>query len=99
MIKDLIPSLIRTWMPIVVGFIVSFLTMLGVNVTDDQKATLMVLLASIVSAVYYTVVRFLESKFPQLSWLLGYPTQPAKYTSDGKTLDFVPEGADGNDGH
>jgi hypothetical protein len=73
-VSDLLKSIIRTFVPVVVGLILSALAKAQIEI-DDQALT------QIVDAVfvggYYALVRFLEVRFPQLGWLLGLPTTPA----------------------
>lgn len=81
--QDLLRSVVRTFVPVVVGLIISGLAMAGVEV--DQAA-----LTSVIDAIfvglYYTVVRFLESKNKQFGWFLGLPTPPTYATTyDAKT--------------
>lgn len=76
---NLLPSIIRTGVPLVVGFIASWLAALGITVDDDQRAVLVSLFGSVVGALYYVVARVLERRFPQLTWLLGSAVQPAAY--------------------
>lgn len=76
-------SLIRTYVPIGVGAVVSWLTVRGVAVDPQDAASLAVALTGIVSAGYYLVVRLFEKKFPQVGWLLGQ-AKVVKYTDSPK---------------
>ncbi|NND36543.1 MAG: hypothetical protein HKN81_05340 [Gammaproteobacteria bacterium] len=64
--NDFLVSLIRTWVPIVVG---SVAAMIGVDV--DAAA-----ITGAVIAVYYAAVRFLELRYPRIGVLLGRTQQP-----------------------
>jgi len=70
-------SLIRTWVPIAVGFVLSWLAVnAGVVVDDDSKAQLVAGLTAVLIALYYGLVHLLEQKFPKFGWLLGQATRP-----------------------
>lgn len=83
---NLVPSLIRTYVPIIVGTFISWLITLGVTLDVDTEAGLVAALTAILIAVYYTVVRLLEKKWPALSVLLGSSQIPAQYTPDGAAI-------------
>ena len=74
--SDLIPSLIRTYTPIIVGQLVAWLTLKGVQLDDATVVGLTAALGGTVSAVYYLVVRLLEKKFPAIGVLLGSTRKP-----------------------
>ena len=74
--RDLQTSVIRTATPYLVGLIVTLFGFAGVSLPEDLKTSLVPLIAFIVSTIYYMVVRFLESKYPKLGWLLGTPIEP-----------------------
>lgn len=78
--SDFLTSLIRTYVPIAVGAVVSWLATRGINLDSAAAAGLASFLTGILSAVYYLAVRLLEKKFPQLGWLLGSAKKP-EYTS------------------
>ena len=75
---NLFVSLIRTYVPIAVG---AFLTYLAINfnVVVDAGTSLGLTTAftGLVMAVYYTLARFLESRWPWFGVLLGSTRQPA----------------------
>lgn len=81
------PSIVRTVTPVVVGYVLTYL--LGVEtgwlrdlatsfgLTEDSISTgLTLTVASILTSVYYAVVRWLEGNFPQAGVLLGMARQP-----------------------
>jgi uncharacterized membrane protein (DUF441 family) len=74
--QNVVLSLVRTWVPIVVGSVVSWLAGLGLDVNTDAKGAMTVLMTAILIGLYYTVVRLLEKQFPWIGILLGAPTQP-----------------------
>lgn len=81
--NNFVTSLIRTYVPIAVGAIVSYLLTLGVQLDANTQAGLVVALTGVLQAVYYLVARLLERKFPQFSVLLGSASQP-KYVEPTK---------------
>lgn len=74
--KDLLASLIRTYVPILVGLFGPALTN-WVGLTDVQVNAVMV---AVITAVYYGVVRVIETYvWPHIGVLLGYVRQPVAY--------------------
>lgn len=73
-----ITSVIRTTVPYIVSAIVSFLTVNGVDVSDDTKVALASVLTTLLGNLYYIVVRKLELKYPEHRWglLLGSESKP-----------------------
>lgn len=79
---DFVTSLIRTYVPILVGQLAAWLALKGVQLDDAAVAGLVAFVGGAISAVYYLVVRLIEQKFPQAGILLGSTKKP-EYT-DGK---------------
>lgn len=77
--KTLVPSLIRTYVPVAVGALISWLLTLGVEVGADAKAGLIAGGTGVLIAAYYTLVRLAEQKWPWVSVLLGSSKQPEVY--------------------
>lgn len=76
---DVRNSLIRTFVPILVGLAVSLGLKFGFELDVEGVTDLS---TALVTAVYYAAVRFLEVKVsPKWGWLLGKPKQPV-YTQD-----------------
>lgn len=69
--ENLLVSLKRTLVPIVVGAVAA--TFLAGYVDPDALEKV---LSGVISAVYYTVVRLVETKFPGAGVLLGSKAQP-----------------------
>lgn len=82
--NTLILSLIRTYVPVVVGAFIAWLISLGVTLDASTEAGLVTALTGILIAVYYTLARLLERKWPALSVLLGTTQIPAGYTPTGE---------------
>lgn len=70
-LKSLIPSTVRTLVPIVVTLLVGW----GFSETA-LTGPVTAVLTLLVTAAYYVVVRLLEQHWDQIGWLLGYPKQP-----------------------
>lgn len=70
--QDLLFSLKRTLVPILVGIIMA--SFLGRYIEDSSQ--LNELLSGLIAAVYYTVIRLLETYWPKASILLGAKGQP-----------------------
>lgn len=72
---QLTPSLVRTLVPIIVGYLVSLAARHGWHLNDDNASAL---ITAGVSFVYYAVVRVLEVHCnEQMGWLLGLAKAPA----------------------
>jgi hypothetical protein len=71
-----ITSLIRTWVPIAVGSLISWLITLGVTLNPTTEAGLVTALTGVLIAAYYTVIRLGEKRWPFLGVLLGSATPP-----------------------
>lgn len=69
--SDLLASLKRTLIPIVVGAVAASFLAGYVDPVALERV-----LSGIISAVYYIVVRFLETKYPSVGVLLGEKAQP-----------------------
>jgi hypothetical protein len=77
--SDFVVGLIRTWVPIVVGAVVSWLVTLGVSFDAATEAGLITGLTGLLIGVYYTVVRLLAEKWPWFGYLLGVNKAPSYY--------------------
>lgn len=86
--NDLVTSIIRTWTPILVGAVISWLTARGIHIDPTSAVGIVPFLTAFFSALYYFIVRLLESKFPAFGWLLG---QAKKVTYEG-----TPDAVSGN---
>lgn len=75
-LSDIKDSIIRTVTPLIVGWLLSVLALINVEVTPDTRASLIGLVTAVLSALYYIVVRWAEQRWPGLGWLLGKPVQP-----------------------
>jgi uncharacterized membrane protein YeaQ/YmgE (transglycosylase-associated protein family) len=77
--SNYIISVIRTWVPIIIGGFFGWLVTKGINV-DHSSLVYHAMIDSIVGscmALYYAVVRWLELKVsPKFGWLFGIPSMP-----------------------
>lgn len=73
---NFVTSLIRTYTPIIVGALISWLATFQLVLDADAQAGLIVFLTAVLQGAYYLVVRLLERKFPQLGVLLGSTQKP-----------------------
>lgn len=75
----MIPSLIRTYVPLLVAYLVGWLASLGISVSDEAQAAIVTAIGTVVAGAYYAIVRVLERRWPALALLLGSRQQPAGY--------------------
>jgi len=84
-VRDTIAALIRTYVPIAVGFVLTLLARkYGVVIDDTISTSLTTGLAALVAAVYYAVAKLLEARFTWAGWLLGFNVPPTYPKSVGK---------------
>lgn len=87
---ELGPNLIRTYVPVLVGAIASWLTARGIHVNAATETQIVVALTSVFTAAYYTVARVLEEQFPAIgAVLLG--SRPAQQLEPGDLYPEQPE--------
>lgn len=79
---NLLPSLIRTVVPYLVGLVVTWLTSFGVAVPEETQGALSALLAFAIGTAYYLVVRIFERRKPSVGVLLGIAKTPAYNGAD-----------------
>ena len=75
-------SLIRTYVPIGVGFLVTYLAGVGVVIPEDASNGLILFVGALATALYYLIARAIEKALPGLGRILvglGAGTEP-KYT-------------------
>lgn len=78
-------SLVRTITPLVVGSILSLLAKIGLNIDLEGQQALSTLIDSAFIGGYYLVIRLVETKVPQVGWLLGLAKSPDSYSKDPTT--------------
>jgi hypothetical protein len=70
-----------------VSYIIGGLAAVGIAVPDDVRTWITGAIGTLIAALYYVVVRWLEQRVPWVSVLLGSTKQPmayAKPSADGK---------------
>ena len=92
----LLMSLVRTFVPVVVGSVLAWFATKGIPVDPDLETTLTVALTGAATFVYYAVVRFMEMKVsPKFGWLLGNNSSPDSYSAGRPPYDAAPAEEDG----
>ncbi|WP_454044418.1 hypothetical protein [Cellulosimicrobium sp. Marseille-Q8652] len=80
-------SLVRTVVPIAVGFVISWLSLRGIPVEESAQNSLISGLTALITAAYYAAVRALELRWPWFGYLLGTraePTYERKHSARGQ---------------
>jgi hypothetical protein len=72
--KDYFASLIRTLVPVVVGWVLAQLAIVGI---DLDPGSLQVIVEALFIGGYYAIVRLLEAKNTAFGWFLGLATAPS----------------------
>lgn len=81
-------AVIRTFVPIAVGFGVNFLARFGFHVSD---ANVVAELSAGVPAAYYALIHKAEVRWPKFGWLLGYAAAPVyQKAKDATQTEAVP---------
>jgi hypothetical protein len=70
---SILPSVLRTLVPLAVGYFLAWPVTRALGLTEEQITSLITV---VVSAIYYLIVRLAEQYVPRLGWLLGYPSAP-----------------------
>jgi hypothetical protein len=73
-VSDYGRSLIRTFVPLVVGSLVAWLATLGIEV---DRAAVIGILDPLLATAYYAIIRSAEKRWPGAGWLLGVPGAPS----------------------
>lgn len=77
-VRNQLASIIRTAVPIGVGFLLSLLARKwGIVLDDASSQALASGVTAVAGAVYYVVVRALESRWRWFGWLLGLALPPS----------------------
>ena len=89
---DLVPSLIRTYVPVAVGAGAAYLAAKNFTIDAATQIQVTAILTAVLSALYYTGVRTLESRWPALGTIflgLGIGKKPA-YAKPGQRPAAIP---------
>ena len=75
--KPLFDSIVRTYVPWIVGAVIGWMVSLGVPLDPEVEPQLTALLMLAASMLYYVLARVFELYIsPKLGWLLGLAKQP-----------------------
>ena len=88
-IGAVVPSLIRTYVPVGVGALLSLLVTTGVlpsPLPEDATAGVVTAAVAVGIGLYYTVVRLLEQRYPAVGVLLGSTSQPVAYARGAEVV-------------
>ena len=75
-------SLVRTYVPWIVGAITGWLVSLGVPLDPEVETQLALVISGLAGAVYYAIIRVVEKFAPRFGWLRGSAKQPV-YSEPG----------------
>jgi len=81
--NNFVTSQIRTYAPILIGGLISWLALKGIALDTETQSGLVIAFTGLLQAVYYFLARLLERKFPQLGFLLGSAKTPV-YVAEPK---------------
>lgn len=79
--NDFVTSSIRTYVPIIVGAFVAWLSLKGIKLDSQTVLALGTGLGGLIAALYYFAIRLIEKKYPKVGILLGSASQPS-YSQD-----------------
>ena len=75
--RALFDSLVRTYVPWLVGVLIGFLASLGIPLDPEVEVQVTIALMGVASFLYYFLARVFEIYVsPKLGWLIGMPKQP-----------------------
>lgn len=75
-VRDALVALVRTVVPVVVGYLLSLAAQAGLQVDPSTSELLSLILTTVFTAAYYALIRALSARWSWVGWLLGYPTDP-----------------------
>ncbi len=76
MLSDVFTSKVRTIVPMMVGGLISWISLYGIEVGEEVSSAFVVTLTFTLQALYYVAARLIETRYPRFGWLLGSPKQP-----------------------
>lgn len=74
--SNFIIAVVRSLVPIIVGWLVGLLAAINVHVAPDIESGLIVSVSTLAASLYYVGVAWLERKYPWFGWLLGVARKP-----------------------
>lgn len=85
-------QIIRSVVPIIVGWIVGLLASVSIEVPPETAAGLIVSVSTLAASLYYIAVAWLERTYPAFGWLLGVARNPV-YAGKHEFVVTAPENA------
>ena len=85
-------QVIRSVVPIIVGWLVGLLAAASITVSPDVQAGLVVSVSTLAASLYYIAVAWLERTYPVFGWLLGVARNPV-YAGKHEVVVVAPETA------
>ena len=78
--SDFVTSLVRTYVPIAVGALISWLATRGITLDPQTQTSLIIGLTGVIQGLYYFVARLIERKLPNVGGLLLGSSKKPEYT-------------------
>lgn len=69
-------AIVRSLVPIVIGWIVGVLAAINIPVEPEIQAGAVLSLSTVAASLYYIAVAWLERQWPWFGWLLGVARNP-----------------------
>lgn len=95
--NDLVTSIVRTITPMIVGTLITAAAAVGLDVETEQQASLTVIVAWLITGLYYGIARRLEQHSSGWGWLLGKPATLTYVRGDLPDDMREPAGVQAND--
>jgi hypothetical protein len=80
--SNFITAVIRSLVPIVVGWIVGLLAAINTRVEPEIQTALILSVSTLAASLYYVTVAWLERKYAWFGWLLGIARKPVYNSGD-----------------
>jgi len=80
--SNFIIAIVRTVIPILIGWLVGLLAAINIPVDAEVQAGLIVSLSTLTASLYYVTVAWLERRWPWFGWLLGVARNPVYPPAD-----------------
>ena len=74
--SNFIIAIVRTVIPIIVGWVVGLLAAINIPIEPDVQAGLVLSLSTLTASLYYLLVAWLERRWRWFGWLLGVARNP-----------------------
>jgi len=84
--SNFIIAIVRTVIPIIVGWAVGLLATINIPIDADIQAALIVSLSTLTASLYYVTVAALERRWQPFGWLLGVARHPVYAPAERSTL-------------